>query len=364
LLDRETHSLFINGLPKDTQTAANNITNPPEHYNYSASRIAFSCGGRALKCYSPASATPSCRIQTFQRYSTSNVTVNKIVIDLDDATTECFFIEDPFFGYHETIPSIGQTRTYSCFNIRLSLATVTLASQNQPIACILRSSKTTPEDDCTHAINLDVHHAIASTPSIRVVARLWGFKHPITTMPAVMAYSEKGTRIAIANWDKIFVWPLLPKALAEVGLYHQDIYKKTYDSNLKCYLVELKPIVLKADAVVHKMAFTASEDDLVSITDRGLQMWNLGPSATGRRSVELLHDEENGEMKEGTGKQEERQDSKDYAKSSHAYSSGGHPAAFPGLDRRQRLLRSENKVPPPQALAEDPMDVSSDCTSS
>jgi hypothetical protein len=106
-------------------------------------------------------------------------------------------------------------------------------------------------------------------------------------MSAVMGFAEQGTRIAIAYWDKIFVWPLNPKALAEKE-GHGEVYRKTYDRNMKAGIVALKPIVLDADAVVHKMAFTQSENELVAITDRGLQMWNLGPSATGLRSSEVL----------------------------------------------------------------------------
>ena len=121
-----------------------------------------------------------------------------------------------------------------------------------------------------------------------------------------MAYSEKGTRIAVAYWDKIFVWPLLPKALAQIGK-DPKVYKKSYDKNLKCNLVELKPIMLKAEAVVHKMAFTASEDELITITDKGLQIWNLGPSATGRRRDGLLFNEEHEEMEEGKVVKQEEQ---------------------------------------------------------
>lgn len=266
----------------------------------------FSSGARSLKSYSTASAAPSCRIQSFRRRSTSNVTVNKIGIDLDDDTTEWFFVEDPFFGHHETLRGPKPRNELSCRNVRLSLATATFAPGSQPTACILRSTKIMPEDDCTHTIDLNEAHAIASGPIIRVVARLWGFKLPTTTMPAVVAYSAKGTRIAIAYWNRIFIWPILPKALAPTGI-DLEVHEKTYDHNFKCSLVELKSIVLKAEAVVHKMAFTAIEDELVTITDKGLQIWNLGPSATGRRRVGLLFDEKYENIEEGKMVQEEEQ---------------------------------------------------------
>ena len=268
-------------------------------------------------------------------------------IDLDVDTTEWFFIEDPFFGYHESVRSSDGTNARSCRNVRLSLATATIASQNRPIACILVSDKTTLEDDCTHAINLDEQHATALTPIIRVVARLWGFKLPTTTMPVVMTYAKQGTRVATACWNKIFVWPLLPKVLSGKVPY-LGVYKKIYDGNLKCSLVELKPIVLNAEAVVHKMTFTENQDELVTITDKGLQIWNLGPSATGRRSDRSLSDEERGAVT-----QNERQGIRTADQSWHSYSPGDHPAVSPSLDRRWNSFALENIQLPSPLSAED-----------
>lgn len=265
----------------------------PECYSYATSRIAFSSAGRALKCYSAGLGAPTIRIHPLKRAHSNNVTVNKMGLDLDDDTMQWFSIEDPFFGYHEIASNQTNANARTCRNIRLSFATATPAGQNQTIACILKSCKILPENHCPHTIHLDEPHAIASTEHIEIAARLWGFTLATTTMAGVMAFAEQGTRIAIANWDKIFVWALQPKALADAGKWtHRQIYQKTYDRNLKCHLVELKPIVLEASAVVHKMAFTANENKLITITDVGLKIWNLGPSAIGRRTVGLLHHEE------------------------------------------------------------------------
>ncbi len=296
------HSVCVNDLPENVWKGRNRNETPPEHCSYPTSSIAFSNGGRALKCYSAGSAAPTTRIQQFSRNATNNVSVNELEIYLDDDTTEWFCIEDPFFGYHKCVSNGQNSNAYTCHSVRLSLATVRPSSQNQTIACILRSCKTMPEDDCTHAINLDEPHALASTQTVEVVARLWGFKLPTTTMAAVMAFTKQGTRIAIAYWAEIFVWALRPGVLT--GKFfdgewdYANVYEKTHDTNLKRSIVELRPIVLKADAVVHKMAFTASENELITITDRGVQMWNLGPSATGRRSVGLLTDEQDARGKE------------------------------------------------------------------
>lgn len=146
-----------------------------------------------------------------------------------------------------------------------------------------------PESACSHIVNSDEPQDLY--PYAIPLARLCFFGPPVTTMPTVMAFAEQGTRIAIAYWDKIFIWPFRPEILA--GTYDDcQSYPETYDKNLKCHVVELKPIVLKAEAVVHKMTFTASENELVAITDKGLQIWNLGPSATGLRSISMLPEEE------------------------------------------------------------------------
>ncbi len=225
--------------------------------------------------------------------------VNKIPIPVGD-DTEFFFLEDPFFAHHEKVTDLKHRYIRSCDNIRLSLATVTLEGQSQTIACILKLCKTLPEDDCPHSINLDATQALVAGSDVWIVARLWGFKLPMTTMATVKAFAQQGTRIAIASWDEISVWALRPKALAALRgqwvrgewINHPTYKDRTFDSLLNCELVELRPIILKAGAVVHKMAFTANENELITITDKGLQVWNLGPSAAGRRTVSLLPDEE------------------------------------------------------------------------
>jgi hypothetical protein len=292
--DEESHCLYINDYPERVQTSHNGNKIQPEHWHYDTSRVAFSSSGNSVKCYSAGIATPSTRIPKFRRGSYNNVIFNKTEIYLDDGTAISLSVEDAFFGYHETVRLWENPDMRSCFNSRLSFATVTLAKHYPTIACILQSSETIPEDGCPHAVDLDETPSPASTLYFSIVARLWGFKQQPTTMPTVVAFAQQGTRVAIAYWDEIFIWTLQPKALAQPvdKLIGHQIYEKTYDRNLQCSIVELKPVVLKAEAVVHKMAFTANENELVTITDKGLQIWNLGPSASGRRRVDLLDEKE------------------------------------------------------------------------
>lgn len=292
--------MYLNDSPGHGKAASSRTDAQPEHYNYSTSRVAFFNGGKGLKCYSPATAAPSYRISPLNGRESESFTVNKVAINLGDDTYEFFSLEDPFFAYHGKASDHEHTNIRSCDNIRLSFATVTPKHQSQTIACIVRSCKTLPEDDCPHSISLDETQGLITTSNVEIVARLWGFQQPMTTMATVMAFAQQGTRIAIASWKDIFVWALRPKALVELcdqwmrgkWIHHSAYEEKTLDKILNCKLVELRPIVLKAGAVVHKMAFTANENELITITDKGLQVWNLGPSAVGRRTVSPLPDEE------------------------------------------------------------------------
>ncbi len=291
--------MYLNDSPNHDEAAPNRTDREPKYDSFPSSRIAFCNGGAGLKCYSPSTAAPSYRISPLGARECESFTINILAIDVGDGKTRFLSLEDPFFAYHEEATDPKHPDVRLCDNIRLSLATATLDYQNQTIACILRSCETLPEDNCPHSINLDEIQALPTPSNVQIVARLWGFKPLITTMATVVAFAQQGTRIAIASWERILVWVLQPKALALLrGQWVQGnwidppTYKeRTFDRFLDGKLVELRPIVLEAGAVVHKMAFTANENELITITDRGLQVWNLGPSAVGRRTVSLLPDE-------------------------------------------------------------------------
>jgi hypothetical protein len=121
-----------------------------------------------------------------------------------------------------------------------------------------------------------------------VVARLWGLSQTrVTSLPGIVAYSLKGSRIAIADWDKILVWALSPDVLVDddTGTRYYDT---TWDDNLENDVVVLKPILLNAGSVVRQMVFGRSENELVVLTTVGVHIWNLGPSAKGMKVLRYL----------------------------------------------------------------------------
>lgn len=245
-----------------------------------------------MRYYSPGMATPTFRTDRLVDNNANDAWINDMMFPLPIGTEERISVEDAFFYYHDTMKLEDNPPQLFCRNVRLYFATVTFPSLNQTIACIVKESRDTLNDSCSHGLGPDEIQAVLIDPII--VARLCFFQLLVTSMATVMTFARQGTRIAVASWDKIFVWPFLPEILAEIRDDCQT-YRKTYDRNLQCNLVELKPIILKAEAVVHKMAFGASGNELITITDKGLQIWNLGPSATGLRRVNRLPEDEQDE---------------------------------------------------------------------
>lgn len=121
-----------------------------------------------------------------------------------------------------------------------------------------------------------------------VVARLWGYSQArVTSLPGIVAYSLQGSRIAIADWDKILVWALSPEVLVDDNTGTR-YYDTTWDDNFENDVVVLKPILLKAGSVVRQMVFGRTENELVVLTTIGVQIWNLGPSAKGMKILRYL----------------------------------------------------------------------------
>ncbi|KAF5014454.1 hypothetical protein F66182_14557 [Fusarium sp. NRRL 66182] len=50
-------------------------------------------------------------------------------------------------------------------------------------------------------------------------------------------------------------------------------------------LIELRPVIIRMEAVCFKLMFTENDDVIVGLTDRGLMTWDLRPSGRRRRST-------------------------------------------------------------------------------
>lgn len=220
-----------------------------------------------------------------------------------------FAIDLPFFGTHEA-PAPGSPLNVCTWKY-LSLGVATHRKEGWTVACLLKSQTTCRSNHCGHTLNLKRGRRFGLW---QVVARLWGYRKPNNSIGGIVATSSGGTRIAIANWDVIYVWALEPNEIIEenVGGYYRSPYASPRSSSSSFSspspasntgegterarnkstavdeaweeMVELKPIVLPLGAVCFKLEFVpGQEDDLVALTDRGVMSWYLGPSGKGGR---------------------------------------------------------------------------------
>jgi hypothetical protein len=117
------------------------------------------------------------------------------------------------------------------------------------------------------------------------MAQLGGFQESSTSHGSLIAASARGTRIAIASWKTVSVWPLEPNVVIEG---EDDFYPELWQSPYG--FPELRPATVQLDAVCHQLRFTDEENQLVAITDRGLLIMNLRSDGKGVRVVDSRSD--------------------------------------------------------------------------
>ncbi|KAF5862811.1 hypothetical protein ETB97_011159 [Aspergillus alliaceus] len=164
----------------------------------------------------------------------------------------------------------------------LAFGIATHRTEDWTIACLLKSEAVCSSERCGHALNLERGRRF---PDWTVVARLWGFQDSTNSLGCKVAASKRGTRIAVANWNVLYIWALQPSALIEQNAngYYPPLLQSSGSG-----MTELRPIVLPLDAVCFKLKFTDAEDELLAVTDRGLMYWDLSPSGRGQRITEQL----------------------------------------------------------------------------
>ncbi|KAL4785854.1 hypothetical protein BJX76DRAFT_346748 [Aspergillus varians] len=204
---------------------------------------------------------------------------NSTLVQFTDDLSLLFSIDIPFFGTHETLDLDGFA---VCRWRYLSFGIATHRKQNWTIACLLRSEATCRAIRCGHTLNLDRGRRLTDWV---VVARLWGFRDSTDSLGCRIAASTEGTRIAVANWNVIYVWALEPGAL--INMDPEKYYPSSWRSSSTGH-IELQPIVLHLDAVCFQLRFTEKENELVAITDRGIMLWDLTLSAKGTRTCREL----------------------------------------------------------------------------
>lgn len=192
-----------------------------------------------------------------------------------------FSIGIPFFATHQTY-DLGADRSV-CHWKYLSFGLGKHRQRPWTAACIVMSEARCRASNCGHVVNLDRGRRLNEW---KVVARLRSYpEESINSVGCIVAASPRGTRLAVANWNTVYIWALEPEELIEGNKngFYPSSWRLT-DSGI----VDLEPIVLQLDAVCFKLCFTTREDELLVVTDRGLMYWDIGPHGTGARMTRSL----------------------------------------------------------------------------
>ncbi|OGM40395.1 hypothetical protein ABOM_010806 [Aspergillus bombycis] len=223
---------------------------------------------------------------SFQRINMTSFPVqptlyeNSSLVQFSGSLSLLFSIAIPFYGTHATrVEGNGHSR---CHWKYLAFGIATHRTEDWTVACLLKSEAVCSSEHCGHVLNLERGRRFFDWT---VVARLWGFQDSNNSLGCRVATSKHGTRIAVANWNVLYIWALQPNALIEQNSngYYPPLLQSP-DSGM----VELRPIVIPLDAVCFKLCFTDVEDELLAITDRGLMFWDLGPLGRGQRITKEL----------------------------------------------------------------------------
>ncbi|KAJ5543059.1 hypothetical protein N7535_005488 [Penicillium sp. DV-2018c] len=181
-----------------------------------------------------------------------------------------FSIDIPFYGTHRfRDPDHGGR----CHWQYLAFGIATHRVEQWTVACLLKSETYTGRR-CTHVLNLGRGRRFDHW---QIMAQLGGFRELTTSQGSRVATSRRGTRIAVANWNTLYVWALNPFELIEGN--RTGYYPPSWESSTGA--IELRPVIIQLEAVCSQLRFTEKEDELVAITDHGLMYLTLGYSGDG-----------------------------------------------------------------------------------
>ncbi|KAK5939530.1 hypothetical protein PMZ80_007908 [Knufia obscura] len=249
---------------------------------YLPERITFFKDGRRIKIYGaggvvPYSITSTSSTQQDPLYASTNI------IKYDGFS---FHVDTPFFGRHAThYDDLHQQKWCFLTHLCLGVTTLDIGDEDEEnevkMLCILRSQIRAYPESCKHDVSYSRMYHV-SGQNATVVARLWGWEeiHMNLTGKETISISPEGTRIAVAMFDKVYVYPLNPRILCDESPVDvsddessklkkkkkkksrdpwdpapSSYYKRKKDKNLLNWKVaELRPIVLDLNgAVAHKM---------------------------------------------------------------------------------------------------------------
>ncbi|KAI9721103.1 MAG: hypothetical protein M1812_002584 [Candelaria pacifica] len=187
----------------------------------------------------------------------------------------------PFHGFHETFRGdndLDYCRTrYLAIGINLG---------HHPAAYVVQAEQECLYLNCDHETDLQRGRGSSEWRPLALLRRYTQGKSSLGT---VMAVSQQGRRIAMADWDRLLVWALEPETF-QVGDpydYQSGNFRRFYGCDEDDSILRIKPLRLPKQGVIHRLCFTG-EDRLYAIADSGLMRWDVGPSCSNKRKFEPL----------------------------------------------------------------------------
>ncbi|KAJ5090427.1 hypothetical protein N7532_009111 [Penicillium argentinense] len=191
-----------------------------------------------------------------------------------------FAIDIPFFSTHQ---AGDRSSGEPCHWQYLSIGIATHRVENWTVACLLKSESFPSAFRCDHQPNLDRGRRFDQW---QIVARMDGYRESTTSNGPLIATSRLGTRIVVATWKTIYIWPVEPHAL--VNGDPNEFYPASWSSTED--MLVLRPVVIEMDAVCSQVDFTDNEDEMVALTDRGLMLLDFRPDGKGGLVTENWND--------------------------------------------------------------------------
>src|SRR5947207_5084866 len=137
-----------------------------------------------------------------------------------------------------------------------------------------------PAQNCDHFIDLANPRCNGTREPI---AELVDFRvRDGNSLGVVLALSQCGERIAIADWDTVCVW-----AVDAAEIWHACGTDYFTEQHRVDGVGKLYPQILPKAGVVHKLIWV-NNDILYGLTDRGLVRWDISVYSTGKRTHSVM----------------------------------------------------------------------------
>ncbi|KAI9700729.1 MAG: hypothetical protein M1836_002098 [Candelina mexicana] len=187
----------------------------------------------------------------------------------------------PFHGFHETFR--GDNDLDYC---RTRYLAIGINVGREQAAYVVQAEQECLYLNCDHETDLQQGRGSSEW---RPLAQLGRYTQGRSSLGTVMAVSQQGRRIAMADWDRLLVWALEPETF-QVGdpyNYQSGNFRRFYGCDEDDAILRIEPLQLPTQGVMHRLCFTG-EDRLYAIADSGPMRWDLGPSCSNKRSFETL----------------------------------------------------------------------------